>query len=263
MARDEIAILQALVEAHETPHPKTGAREPVMFLKMLGGHHIQHHALDSDAVEDLDEALVEDFHSKGLVDVDYREHNLNIRTTSLAASMVDEHERVTDDSPTADLDPIFAAIREQAAVENPLGWPAVRSTLLALRGYWQDSGYPEHGIRLGPILTGIPEHDVGLFRATVRALRTGDYLDSASQLQVGGLPGEMTLTARAHAVVDGWPGASGTELAENLLAVLVDAADEENDPAEQKRLRKLADTVREVGVATAGDILARAITGGA
>jgi hypothetical protein len=261
--RDELAILSALVKAHEIPHASTGAREPIMFLKHSGGDSLQHHALDSNDASGLDEAMVEDLHGRGLLDIDYREHNLNLRPTGLAKSVVAENERISDLALTADAGPIHRAVAEQLESDNPLAWPRVRPVLIALQRYWRDSGYSEHGIALTGILDSLPEEQVEIFKATVRMLMNGGFLDSSSRLSVSGIPGEVGISATAHSVLDGWPGATRDQLAENLLAVIASAVEEEDDPVEKKRLRKLGDTIREVGIATAGDVLARVMTGGA
>ena len=258
----ELNILEALVQAHEVPYPGSQTREPIMFLRHLGGHTVQHHALDAADVEGLDEAMLEELQAKGLLDIEYREHNWNFRPTPLARSVVEAHARVSASDPTADVAPIVDAARAQAQAGNPLAWPEVRPVLLALREYWHQSGFPEHGVALRAILEAIPDELFDLFKATVRTLERGEYLSASSDLAIAGVPGEVTFLDRAHAAIDGWPGASSTELVENLLAVIARAETATDDPGEQGRLRKLGETVREVGVATAGDVLARAMMGG-
>jgi hypothetical protein len=61
--------------------------------------------------------------------------------------------------------------------------------------------------------------------------------------------------------IDGWPGGAPEELVENLLAVLRAAAATETDPARKGRLERLIETIREVGVATAGEVLSKVVLG--
>ena len=174
---------------------------------------------------------------------------------------MEAHARVSSSEPTADVTSIIDAVRAQAQAENPLAWPVVRPVLLALRGCWHASGFPEHGVALRAILEAVPDECFDLFQATIRTLERGGYLMASSDLAIAGVPGEVAFLDRAHAAIDGWPGASSEELVENLLAAIARAETATDDPGEQRRLRKLGETVREVGVATAGDVLARAMMG--
>lgn len=83
-----------------------------------------------------------------------------------------------------------------------------------------------------------------------------------TDLSANDMPAEVAFGDRAHSVLDGWPGVSPDELVENLLAVVAATAASESDPTRKRRLEGLAETVRELRVATAGDVLARAFTGG-
>ena len=121
------------------------------------------------------------------------------------------------------------------------------------------------------MVEALPDDQAALFAATIRALVADEYLlatyglravvttDLGESLQ---LPAEVALTGRAHAVLDGWPGAGPDELVENLLAVLVKQAAEEPDPARKRRLESFVETIREIGVTTVGDVLSRVLTGG-
>jgi hypothetical protein len=157
---------------------------------------------------------------------------------------------------------VLDAVATQAGTSSKLAWPAVRPVLAALRAYWEAGGFSPHGVALPAIFAALPEEHEGLFVATVRALVGGDYLLRMTDLSANDMPAEVAFSDRAHAVLDGWPGAAPEELVENLLAVLAATAATEADPARKRRLEGFAETVRELGVATAGDVLARAFTGG-
>jgi hypothetical protein len=58
----------------------------------------------------------------------------------------------------------------------------------------------------------MPQEHQPLFAATIRALTASDYLRPTTDLSALDLPGEVEITEKAHAAVDGWPGASPTEL---------------------------------------------------
>jgi hypothetical protein len=57
------------------------------------------------------------------------------------------------------------------------------------------------------------------------------------------VPAEVALTERAHSVLDGWPGATPFDLAENLMAVLKDELASETDPTQRGRLERLIEGV--------------------
>jgi len=256
---DSLALLRVLVEAHAKPYEGTGSREPIMFLKHMGGAAFQHHALEE--APEADEALVEELHDQGLVDIDYRDHSFNITPTAHGRKVVEAHTRVLNPEPVADLKSVLDAIAAQAKAENKLSWTAVRPVLAALRSYWEAGGFSPHGIQLAAVITATPEEHEDLTIATIRALTAGDYLRETTDLAINDLPAEVELTERAHTVLDGWPGAAPDELAENLLAVLTAAVASERDPHRKRRLERVIETVRELGVSTAGEVLAKVLLG--
>lgn len=259
-APDPLVVLAALVAAHSEPQSTTGTRLPIMYVKHLGGQHLDHHALaDPPAVDD---AVLEELSAQGYLDIDYRQHNWNLTPTAEGRQVVEQHQRVLTLEPVADVQPLLDAIAAQAESSNKLAWPAVRPVLGSLRSYWEAGGFRPHGVALPAILAALPEQHEGLFVATVRALVGGDYLLRLTDLSANDMPAEVAFSDRAHAVLDGWPGAAPAELVENLLAVLAATAASEPDPARKRRLEGFAETVRELGVAAAGDVLARAFTGG-
>jgi hypothetical protein len=73
----------------------------------------------------------------------------------------------------------------------------------------------------------------------------------------------VALTDKAHSILDGWPGAAPSELAENLLAVLTATAAAEPDPVRKGRLEAFVGAVRDVGVSVTSEVLSKVIMGGA
>jgi hypothetical protein len=238
-----------------------------MYLPFRGG--LIHHALDGDSLV-VDDALIEELRDNDLIGIDYGANSWKITPTSQGRRVVEEGERSRGGEPAADVASLRAVFDAQAEAPNPLAWPAVRPVLEALRTYWQESGYPAHGISLLPIADKMADSAAPVFAATIRALVAGGYLERG---WLGGtivgddgrrsdFPGEVALTDRAHAVLDGWPGASPTELVENLLAVLVRSAAEEGDPTRRKRLETLAAAIKEVGVSVTSEVIAKVVAGG-
>jgi hypothetical protein len=266
---NELEVLRAFVAAHAQPHPRTGEREPIMYLRSAGGLVAKHHAIE--APSGVDDALLEDMHAKGLISIDYREHNWNITPTSFGRSVVEESDRIESRELIAGIEPLSEAVSFQAQAENPLAWPAVRPILAALRNYWQSGGFSQHGIQLLALREALPDDYGPLFAATIQALIAGGYLTQVGALdsaitdkggRVSQLPGEVTITEKAHTVLDGWPGAAPEELVENLLAVIAVATADEPDPTRKRRLERLAETIREVGVSVTSEVIAKVLTGG-
>src|SRR3954451_23149911 len=127
----EIEVLRAFVEAHAQPYPGRATREPIMYLRHLGGSSLEHHAL-KDPPTGVDEALLEDMHAKGLVSIDFREDTWNITPTEFGRSVIEESDRVNNPAALADVQLLKEAAKQQAEAPNPLGWPVVRPVLAAL-----------------------------------------------------------------------------------------------------------------------------------
>ena len=260
---DPVALLVALVDAHSVPLPNTGTREPILFLPHFGGSEIQHHGFPPDAEPEVDETVLEELHSSGMISIRYGEHgSMQIVPTAQGRSVAEEYTRTQSTEPSADISPVLAALSEQAKAANGLSWPAVRPVLAAMRDYWAAGGYSAFGIALQPILAAVPDDHGALFRATVRALAEGAYLKQTGRLSGGGLPAEVKLTDRAHSILDGWPGAAPAELVENLLAVLSEQVRTESDPTRKSRLQSVLKGIRELGIETASEVLAKVISGG-
>jgi hypothetical protein len=267
---NELDVLSIFVAAHAKPDPRTGHRVPIWYHRSFGGGGLVHHGFDREPPPEIDEALLEEMSGHGLITIDYREHNWNLTPTPYGRQVVEERDRVQNQTPLADERPLVDAVSAQAAADNPLSWPAVRPVLLALRIYWQKSGFSPHGIALAPLAGALPDEQAPMFAATIRSLLKGEYLESVgslgtvlgtddgSQIQ---LPGEVAITEKAHSILDGWPGAAPEELVENLLAVLVASAANETDPARKRRLETLASTIREVGVSITSEVIAKVLTG--
>lgn len=260
---DMLPILRAFVEAHRELHPVTGKREPIYYMRHLGGSTVSHHALGEDG-PNVDEATIDEMYSAGLVSLDYLEHGFKITTTSEGRELIEAVDRVERDEPVADVGPVLAAIAAQAKATNKLGWPAVRPAVAAIRSYWEAGGFSRHGVQLAALMQALPAEHRPLFAVTIRQLTESDYLRETTKLACfdGTLPAEVAMTESAHRVLDGWPGAAPDELVENLLAVLLEELSTETDPVRKRGLKRLVETIREVGVATAGDVLGRALMGG-
>ncbi len=258
---DLIAALRAFVDAHPTPHPGTGDREPIYYFIHSGGGTLQHHAL-LDPAPKVDQALLEEMHLAGLLDIDYSQGTWALTPTPEGRKLIEYLDRVDNREPVADVAPIAEALAAQADSPNKLAWPAVRPVLAAIRVYWEAGGFSQHGVQTPALLDALPDEHQGLFGVTMRRLVEGGYLYETPGLAANGIPAEVAITERAHTVLDGWPGAPPDELVQNLLAVLAAAIAEEPDPASKSRLERLAGTIRDVGVEAAGDILVRVMMGG-
>ena len=248
--------------AHSQVDPQTSHREPIYMFRFSGGHTFRHHALEAGQLDSLDEALIDELAGQGLVGLDYPgTSSISLTPTGRAYEVVEELDRVEGAELTADAKEITGAVEAQAAADNKLAWPAVRPVLVALRNYWEASGFSEHGVALTPILAVLPEERHGLFKATTRELLEGDYVRPGSSVAANGVPGEIVFTARTQFSLAGWPGAEPDELVRDLLAVIAELEELEGDPQKKKRLSELGRSVRDVGTEVAGEVLAKLILG--
>jgi hypothetical protein len=258
---DPLQLLTAFVRAHAVPVGQSGKREPIYGFTTSGGLHLQHPHLKE--IPDYDQAVIDDLNTDGMISIEYTgSSSVAITPTPQGRSTVETFERTQREDPVADTAPLLAALAAQAAAANKLAWPAVRPVLSALRDYWMDGGFSIHGIQMRALLVACPAENRGLFTATVRALVSGGYLEATSSVSLSSIPVEAMLSDRARAVLDGWPGAEPNDLAENLIAVLVERAQTEPDPVRKRRLVTVAETVKELGMSLTSEVLAKVITGG-
>lgn len=256
--------LIVFVDAHEIPHPNTGHREPILFIQTMGGGGIQHHGIPQESTPEVDEALIEEMHSDGTISIDYNSGgSLSITPTALGRQLAKEHKRVTGSDSSGNFDGVLAAIAEQHTAAAKLAWPAVRPFLSALRDHWEAEGLSPHGISLIALFKVTPDEHDDLALATLRALLADGYLRPTSAMAWGDppMPAEVQFTDRSRQALDGWPGADPPDLVANLLAVLAEEAAAEPDDARKRRLLRVAETVRELGVDIAGNVLSQVITG--
>jgi hypothetical protein len=198
-----------------------------MYIGHIGGPTLAHHAL-KEPPAGVDDALLEEMHVKGLISIDYGQHNWNITPTEFGRNVVDEDRRINSVELLADPTELVDALSRQAQAANPIAWPAVRPVLAAFRTYWQNSGFSPHGIPLPALLNALPAGFGPVFAATVRALVNGGYLEPTGVLggkvtdddgRVTEIPGEVMITEKAHKILDGWPGAAPDPTMGQLLVL--------------------------------------------
>ena len=257
----ELELLTALVRAHEEPLPATKHREPITVFHVGGRNVMQHHAFGATGAPEADDTLLEDLHTQGLISIEYHDHTWLLTPTKLGRSIVAEIERAHQEEPKADVDALISALEGQRASDNKLAWAAVRPVLEALRRYWENAGFPIDGIGMMPLLASIPDGTEGQFQATIRSLLKSGYLSPAADIEIHGMPAFVSITEQTHAVLDGWPGTTSQEVVENLLAVLAERAAQEPDSEKRRRLERVGSALRELGVSTASEVLAKVLMG--
>jgi hypothetical protein len=113
-----------------------------------------------------------------------------------------------------------------------------------------------------PLIHVLPEDDYPAAAAVLRELQAGAYIVRRSDVELAtGIPAIVALAPRAFESLDGWPSESPAELYEQLLAAISAEADATGDPTRKRRLQKFGESLRELGVATASEVLARALLG--
>lgn len=258
----ELELLSSLVSAHARVLPDSHHRESITVFRRWGRAELQHHGFGDTEPPPADDAALEELHSQGLISIEYHQNNWSVTPTKLGRHIAEELGRAHDEQPKADLTVLAEALEHQARAENKLAWASVRPVLAALRRYWEEAGFPAEGIGTMPLLTSVPDGTEAQFQATIRSLIASGFLGAATDIELQDIPAFVAVTERTHAVLDGWPGATSQELVENLLAVLAERAATEPDGEQRRRLERVRDTVRELGVSTASEVLAKVLTGG-
>ena len=91
-ASDELTLLRALVEAHAQTDD-SGAREPILYLRFLGGAQLQHPGLRAD-LPPVDETTLSEMDYDGLLDVDMSSDTWQIVPTPRGRGLVETHDRI-------------------------------------------------------------------------------------------------------------------------------------------------------------------------
>jgi hypothetical protein len=256
-----LVALKTFVDAYENPTHLAGGRQPLYYFRTQRGSQLQHPGLPDMALE-FEQAALEEMESMGIIDIDYSGDVWQVTPAPLGRSLLEQSERLAVTDPVADTATFLTAVQEQFAADNKLSWPAVRPVLAALRRYWENGGFSPHGVALRALIQALPEEHMPMFVATIESLIASEYLTEGSDLVVAGVVAEVGFTQHAFAVLDGWPGAAPDELVRNLLAILDAAAVHEPDPVRKRLLGRTGESVRELGVATFSEVLAKVITGG-
>ena len=232
-----------------------------MFLRTMGGLHFQHHGFGQEAPPPFDESTLALLRDQGLIDIEYHANSQSIAPSARGEAVAAEWERLQSAEAGADTTGIMMAIEGLAQAESPTAWAGVRPVLASLRRYWVESGLSSDGILLKPVISAIPEERQQLFIATAATLVDSDYLRSAGSLTYTSIPAAVALTDRARTQLDGWPGASPEELAENLVAVITEQAQNESNSTRRRNLQAVVEALRDLGIKAASEIISKAVMG--
>jgi hypothetical protein len=262
LGEESLRLLTELVEAYQKPHPATKAREPIFFFRVAGGSHLQHHGL-GDAERSISDADLEELAYGGLLDIDYGRGTWKLVPTPAGRQVVAHYAAATDTTLAGSVEAFLEVAETLHDSANPLAWDHGRPLLRALRDYWEEAGLPAEGIRLRPLIHALPEDHFGRTAALLRRLVASGYLDAASDVELQtGIPAVAALGPRSFELLDGWPSTDPSQLYERLLEAINAEAASTDDAGKKRVLQRLGESVREIGVSTAGEILAKVVTGG-
>ncbi|MBK5232645.1 MAG: hypothetical protein JJE13_06655 [Thermoleophilia bacterium] len=247
-----VGLLVAMSEAFDEPHPNTGSREPLLFLKFMGGQQLQHHAFDADD-EAIDEELLESLADQGLVRLSHTaKGSTQIFVTEKGQKLAAEARRLIEGDP---------ALETQEAID--LDWDAVvRPVLQHTYEHWKKQGAPISGVLSTRVADDASQSDLEALRA-ISLLAESGYLSQAGSLSTDLGPTAVTVTPRGLEIVGGWPSTTGQAAAEALIAALDREIEEaEGQPERQGKLKELREVATDVGQGVLSDVLTRVITGG-
>ncbi|MBI2690811.1 MAG: hypothetical protein HYX29_02525 [Solirubrobacterales bacterium] len=265
---DYVELLSSFVAAYDEVAPQSGRREPILLITSLQVNRLMHHALrGADRPEAPDEATLELMNAQGWIDIEYTGSGLSFVPTPSGRSFLEAHQRIGADLIVNDISGIIAAVRSQSSTASPFTWGPIREILISLKSYWESAGFPATGLALPPVYEAVAkessETDARLLSGAIRRLYDADYLDTVyTELQSLDGPAEVRFTEKTFQAVDGWPGASNTDLAEALLDAVSAAATHETDSEKKGKLDAFTSAARDIGVETLSEVLAKVALGG-
>jgi hypothetical protein len=255
---DSVKVLQLIVEAFDEPDA-SGQREPLYHFLEFGGGGLDHHSLEGTIPAARTD--IEELARAGFIDIDYGEM-WAISPLPRGRKAVRDYAIASATELETPADAFLHAAAEQANGPNPLAWPLVRELLAGLRQYWQAVGLPSEGLKLPPLLHALPEEHGATTAAAIRSLISNRFLEARSSVTISdNVPVLVDLTPSAFEALDGWPSENPAQLYEHLIAAFTSQAEQATDPERKRRLRQVVESLREVGVATASEVLAKVITG--
>lgn len=259
---DPLSALRTISKVHAQIDPDTGHRHPLIYLTGPGAGFRGHIEAPSAEMPDVDQALLDDMRDTGWIDIDYGTSSYKVRPTPLGEAMCEATERceiARDSSPPKD---VLAAIADQFESESRMSWTSVRPVLAALRAKWEADGFSYNGLAAAPIWVSLPEEQRSLFSETLRRLEAGGYIENQlPALTSHEAPAEFSFTERTMQTLDGWPGATSDQLAENLIAVVNSLAASEGDSDERSKLESFGEAAKDVGVEVLSELLAKTVLG--
>lgn len=258
---NSLKLLLVIVQAFDQPDDR-GRRQPLFVFRTAQGDVLQHPSLPQNFDTDVDLTVLEDLRYGGLIDVDEGRGTWKVSPSPFGQQAVHDYRAASDTTLSAPADDFKAAVGELAEAANPLAWNSLRGVLVAVRQYWQAAGFPGEGVRLRPLIDAVPDEHRNAAVIALRALLRGSYLEGSSDVEfLTGVPAIAALTPRAFEALDGWPSDSPAQLYERLLRGIADEADATTDPERKRRLQRVGESLRELGITTASEVLSRVILG--
>jgi hypothetical protein len=257
-----LTLLAVIVKAFDDSDDR-GRREPLFLFRAMQADVLQHRALPPDFDRDLDVTVIEDLRYGGLIDVDEGRGTWRITPTPLGRQAARDLQAASETTLSAPARDFLEAVGQSAQADNPLAWPRLEAMLISLRQHWQAAGFPGDGVLMRPLIEAVPDEQRNAAVVALRALLHGGYVEASSDIELmPGVPAITSLTSRAFEALDGWPSDSPAQLYERLLAGIAAEAEATTDPERKRRLQKVGESLRELGVNTASEVLSKVILGG-
>jgi hypothetical protein len=257
-----LKLRAVIVKAFDEPDDR-GRREPLFLFRAMQADALQHRALPPDFDRDLDVTVIEELRYGGLIDVDEGRGTWKITPTPLGRQAVRDYQAASETTLSAPAGDFLEAVEQSAQADNPLAWPRLEAVLIGLRQHWQAASFPSDGVLLRPLIEAVPDEHRGAVVVALRARLQGGYVEASSDIEFRrGIPAIASLTPRAFEALDGWPSDSPAQPYERLLAGISAEADATTDPERKRRLQKVGESLRELGVNTASEVLSKVILGG-
>lgn len=252
---EQAELIVTFADAYERPTERTHQKETIMFYTDSGGTQVQHPHLPGGGM-DVSVGDIHEFDSLGIIDIRYGRSDL------------DGSFRVTNDG--------FDVARQIKDHKQALASPDVVPEEGKGMGFdWATDALPvlqtvDRLWRADPTIRGVNQEAIkkALGRSSddmhtsviLRKLQEADFVIGKGAWQGEG-PVLCEPTTKAFELLAGWPTERGDMALARFVEALETRIEATDDPVEKGRLRKLLDSVNEVGQGVMAGVLTNLITG--
>jgi len=249
VTEEQLQLLETAVDAYwsnEAGKPK----HDLYFSTGMGvGTAVQHPALGEEE-RSVDVGDIEELQNLGLLNVNWRADLVGSFRPTAEGSAVVEDQRKAAEAARSDL---------RSRLDGPgVAWEVTQPVLKAIVDLY-DKGGPGDDVMVAHVCSALEkgDEDPSVARA-VEVLIRGRYVEK--KVSSWGGPISVAPTEKALQLFAGWP-TSGEAAAQKLLSILDERIDYTRDEEAQGKLKKLRESVVDIGESITAEVLVKLMTG--